>query len=64
MNLPDTIQNEDKVVVMWRRGNGAKASKAGHVVGGRALISDKITLRAMMDFDPLSQTFVSKVTQV
>ena len=64
MELPECIQNDERVIVMWRRGTGFKSTKEGRVMDGRALISDTINLRAKLDYDPIGQHFVGKVTQI
>ena len=64
LNLPDSIKNDEKVRIDWRRGAGYKATKSGHVHDGIATISDVINLRAKMDYDYISKQFLSKVTQV
>ena len=64
INLPKNIQNSEKVEVLWRRGPGFKSTKTGYVVDGKALISDTITLRAKLNYDPITQTFESKSTQI
>ena len=63
-NLPKSVQNSDKIEVLWRRGQGFKNTKAGYVLDGKALISDTITLRAKLNYEPITQTFESKNTQV
>ena len=63
-NLPKSISNSEKVEILWRRGQGFKSTKTGYVVDGKALISDTITLRAKLNYDPIAQVFESKNTQV
>ena len=64
LNLPEAVQDEDQLIVMWRRGQGAKATKKGIVLEGCATISDKINLRAKMDYDASNEMFLSKTTQI